>query len=268
MKHSVLTLPAKFGITLLVSSMLTACGGGSETANVNSNAATVPSNPVQQPQPKPDLAIQAVASETSVSVGEKVELIAQGFYSEGEITKFEWQQEAGPNVALFSNNETGKAWFRAPKDAASTTITFVLSAFTNDGKTQKEQIDINVSANAVNPTCLFITSKSGHKNSAFISVDINKPSPDAAVIDLLSGESLAMNYRDCSVVPVTRVHTEIVSQSVPMIQLHQNTHADVPNYPGFEIHPAPSSTGRVTVSATVHFANGQSNVITHVINVI
>lgn len=268
MKHPVLSLPAKFGITLLVCSLLSACGGGGETTNTNSETSTAPSNPVQQPQINQSFAIQAVASQKDIAVGDKIELTAQGFYTEGEITKFEWQQEAGASVELLSNTQTGQAWFKAPKDAANTALKFVLVAISNDGKSHKDNITINVGDTTNNTSCMYVTSKSGNKNNVFFPVELNEAATDAAVIDLFSGETLTINYRDCSVVPITHVNSEIVSQNIPLSQVHHNTYAPATQYPGFEIHPVSNSTGRVTVSATVHFANGQNSVFTHVINVI
>ena len=266
MKHTISFQPPKFSVALIACCIITACGGGGETTSLNNSASAAPSNPVQQPQPQQNLAIQATANKNDIAVGENVELVARGFYTEGEITKFEWQQESGPVVELFSNTKTGQAWFRATKEAANTSITLSLLATTNDGKSQKEQVTINVSNHEVNPACLLVTSKSGRNTNYIYPVELNNTSSEAAVIDLLSGDSLTMNYRDCSVVPITHVHSEIVSQNIPLTQVHLNTFAE--QYPGFEIHPAINSTGRVTVSATVHFSNGRNSVFTHIINVI
>jgi len=129
------------GKVVILSSLLSGCGGGSD-------------EPDPQPAPPPPANIAPVANaggDISADEYETVELsAASSTDSDGSIASFLWEQTSGTPVSLSATN-TSEVSFAAPEIDEDETLTFTLTVTDNDNSSATDTIEVQV-VNNLAPT--------------------------------------------------------------------------------------------------------------------
>ena len=111
--------------------ILSSCGGGSD------------SSATANPPPPNEAPIADAGADQSVDEGATVELSGSGTDSDGNITSYNWLQEAG-TVVTITNADQANASFVAPTVSASEVLLFRLTVTDDDGANGSDTVTVTI----------------------------------------------------------------------------------------------------------------------------
>lgn len=117
---------------IMVASILTGCGGGGSSSNVQAPVTSVNIPPVS-----------SAGSDQTVAVGANVTLSGSGSDSDGTISTYTWTQTSGTSVTI-NDSAAASAGFSAPTVSGNEVLSFTLTVTDNVGATSADTVDITV----------------------------------------------------------------------------------------------------------------------------
>lgn len=131
-------ITVKHSLSLLLVSILTACGGGSGGNNDTVVPPPPPPPPVANVAPVADAGADQTANELTT-----LSLSGVGSDSDGSISRYSWTQLGGSNVIL-DNADTATATFTTPAIDADESLTFQLEVTDDDGASHSDTVVVTV----------------------------------------------------------------------------------------------------------------------------